>query len=87
MKFSQQEYWSGLPCTPPGYLPDPGTEPTSSAPPALRADSLPLRHWGSPGYTLMVVDSLRPHELSTPGSSVHGDSPGTDTRVRCQALF
>ena len=25
----QQEYWSGLPCSPPGYLPDPGIEPAS----------------------------------------------------------
>ena len=24
MGFSRQEYWSGLPCPPPGYLPDPG---------------------------------------------------------------
>ena len=27
--FSRQEYWSGLPCIPPGYLPDPGIEPGS----------------------------------------------------------
>ena len=27
MGFSRQEYWSGLPCPPPGDLPDPGTEP------------------------------------------------------------
>ena len=27
--FSRQEYWSGLPWPPPGYLPDPGIEPTS----------------------------------------------------------
>ena len=27
--FSRQEYWSGLPCSPPGDLPDPGIEPTS----------------------------------------------------------
>ena len=27
MGFSRQEYWSGLPCSPPGYLPNPGTEP------------------------------------------------------------
>ena len=27
--FSRQEYWSGLPCPPPGDLPNPGTEPTS----------------------------------------------------------
>ena len=26
--FSRQEYWSGLPCPPPGDLPDPGTEPS-----------------------------------------------------------
>ena len=29
MGFSKQEYWSGLLCTPPGDLPDPGIEPTS----------------------------------------------------------
>ena len=27
--FSRQEYWSGLPCPPPGDLPDPGIEPGS----------------------------------------------------------
>ena len=27
--FSRQEYWSGLPCPPPGNLPDPGIEPVS----------------------------------------------------------
>ena len=26
--FSEQEYWSGLPCPSPGDLPDPETEPT-----------------------------------------------------------
>ena len=26
MGLSRQEYWSGLPCPPPGDLPDPGTE-------------------------------------------------------------
>ena len=26
MGFSRQEYWSGLPCPPPGDLPHPGTE-------------------------------------------------------------
>ena len=29
MGFSRQEYWSGLPCSRPGYLPDPGIEPAS----------------------------------------------------------
>ena len=29
MGFSKQEYWSGLPFPPPGYLPDPGIKPRS----------------------------------------------------------
>ena len=35
MKFSRQEYWSGLPCPLPGDLPNSGIKPTSLAPPAL----------------------------------------------------
>ena len=38
MKFSRQEYWSGVPCSSPGDLPDPGIEPGS---PELQEDSLP----------------------------------------------
>ena len=33
--FSRQEYWSGLPCPPPGCLPDPGVKPTSLVSSAL----------------------------------------------------
>ena len=36
--FSKQGYWSGLPCCPPGGLPNPGIKPVS---PALQGDSLP----------------------------------------------
>ena len=35
MGFSREEYWSELPCPPPGDFPDPGTKPTSLKPPAL----------------------------------------------------
>ena len=31
----RQEYWSGLPCPPPGDLPNPGIKPTSPMSPAL----------------------------------------------------
>ena len=48
MGFSRQEYWSGLPCPPPGDLPHPGIQPTSPIPWAWQADSLPLSHRGSP---------------------------------------
>ena len=39
MGFFRQEYWSGLPRTPPGDLPDPRIEPESPASPALQVDS------------------------------------------------
>ena len=35
MGFSRQEYWSGLPCPPPGDLPNPGIELESLESPAL----------------------------------------------------
>ena len=43
--LSRQEYWSGLPCPPPGDLPNPGIKPRS---PALQADFLPFELRGSP---------------------------------------
>ena len=43
--FSRQEYWSGLPFTSPGDLPNPGIEPAS---PAQQANSLPLSHLTTP---------------------------------------
>ena len=35
MGFSRQEYWSGLPCPPPGGLPDPGIKHVPPVSPAL----------------------------------------------------
>ena len=45
MGFSRQESWSGLPCPPPGDLPNPGTEPRSPTP---QGDSLPTNQFGPP---------------------------------------
>ena len=47
MGFSRQEYWSGLPCPPPGDLPDPGMEPASPAG-HRQAGSLPPAPPGKP---------------------------------------
>ena len=49
MGFSRQEYWSGLPFSSPGDLPDPGIEPRSSA---LQADTLPSE---PPGKPILIV--------------------------------
>ena len=46
--FSRQEYWSRLPCSPPGDILNPRIKPTSPASPAFQADSLPLSYQGSP---------------------------------------
>ena len=45
MGFSRQEYWSGLPCPPPGDLFNAGVKPRS---PTLQADSLPAELPGKP---------------------------------------
>ena len=45
MGFSRPEYWSGLPCPPPGDLPNPGIKPRS---PTLQVDSLPTEPSGKP---------------------------------------
>ena len=46
--FSRQEYWSGLPCPPPGDLHNPGIKRRSSG---LWADSLPFGPPGKPKNT------------------------------------
>ena len=43
--FPRQEYWSGLPCPPPGDLSDPGIEPAS---PALQVNSFTAEPPGKP---------------------------------------
>ena len=55
MKFSRQEYWSGLPHPSPGDLPDPGIEPRS---PALQADALPSEPPGRYRRLLWVSQAL-----------------------------
>ena len=46
--FSRQEYWSGLPCPPPGILPDPGIEPVCLMSPALAGRFFTTRPSGKP---------------------------------------
>ena len=51
MGLSRQEHWSGLPCPPPGDLPDPGIDPTSLVSPALAGGFCTLSHLGGMNYT------------------------------------
>ena len=58
MGFSRQEYWSGLPCPPPGDLPNPEIEPRSTT---FQADSLPSE---PPGKSDSVDQILIPTRSS-----------------------
>ena len=51
--FSRQEYWSGLPCPPPGNLPDRGMEPVFLKSPDWQVSSLPLVPPRKPLHTLV----------------------------------
>ena len=57
----RQEYWSGLPCPSPGYLPDPGIEPGS---PALQENSLPSEPPGKPNMNVKCWSLLIPPKYS-----------------------
>ena len=48
MGFPREEYWSGLPCPPPGDLPDPGIELAFLMFPAWQVGSLSLVPLGKP---------------------------------------
>ena len=72
MGFFRQEYWSGLPFSSPGDLPDSGTESVS---PALACEFFTAE---PPGYQFshsLVSDSLRPYGFSTPAFPVHHQLP------------
>ena len=56
MGFSRQESWSGLPCPPPGDLPDSGMELVSPLSFALQGDSFPLSHQGSPYIMIWILN-------------------------------
>ena len=60
MGFSRQEYWSGLPCPPPGIFPSQGLNPCL----------LHLLHWQAGSLSLMPPGkpstTLRPHKSKEP---------------------
>ncbi|CAI9175347.1 unnamed protein product [Rangifer tarandus platyrhynchus] len=55
--FSRQEYCSGLPCPPPGDLPDPGTEPMSLMSPA--SAGMFFTTSTTSGSLMFLIDTIR----------------------------
>ena len=62
MGFSRHEYWSGLPCSPPGYQLNPGIESASLKSPALASEffttSATWEAWEAPGKPGQHLGSL-----------------------------
>ena len=80
MGFSRQEYWTGLPCPPPGDLFDPGIGPVSPAAPALAGGFFTTSTtWKAHKYheserkvAQLCPTLCDPMDSSPPGSSIHG---------------
>ena len=74
MGFPRQEYWSGLPFTTPGDLPDPGIEPSSLILLHWQVDSLSL---ASLGLTSLVAQKVieSAYSAGDPGSISGWEDP------------
>ena len=59
--FSRKEYSSGLPCPPPGDLPNPGIKPRS---PTLQADSLLSEPPAKPKFKAGWLNSVTYSEIT-----------------------
>ena len=88
LEFSRQGHWSGLPCRPPGDLPNPGMELRS---PALRAGSLPADPSGRPmhhGLSRSVMsDSLQPPRYLFPISLFPSLPSRPSSQVMCYLFY
>ena len=61
MEFSRQEYWSGLPCPPPGDPPHPGIKSASPVSPALSGKFFTTSiTWEAPAHldTSQIIDNI-----------------------------
>ena len=90
MRFSRQEYWSGLPFPSPRYFPDPGMETRS---PALQADSLPSEPPRKPPVVLnselngsICETAVAPSCLGQGGPLASASSPCQHVLPPCQPI-
>ena len=90
--FSKQEYLSGLPCSPPGDLPDPRIEPSPLMPPAwaggfFTTREAPLAHSSSQGPARAQRLGLLGQKIwgsCAPTLLTHGAWPPQEGGVTCR---
>ena len=94
MGFSWQEYWSGVPFSPPGYLPNPGIKTVSLTSSSLagrfftaRATGKPTTEWGCCCLASVASDSVRPQRRQPTMLLRPWDSPGKNSGVGCHFLL
>ena len=56
MEFTSQEYWSRLPCPPPGDLPNPGTEPASHTSTLVGRFFTTSATWEAISYAYIIIN-------------------------------
>ena len=83
--FSRQEYWSGLPCPPPGGLPDPGIELVSLVSPALAVGlfTTSTTRVASPWLWFCLNVGLRPSDHFRPDDHKQTNSSKHQSRTLC----
>ena len=72
VRFSRQEYWSGLPCSPPGDHPNSGIEPTSLMSLTLAGGFFATSTtWEAPVVICACMQFHLPHHLFHPQTVLH----------------
>ena len=72
MRFSRKEYWSRLPCRPPGDLPDPGIEPESLTSPVLASKFFTT---STEGFSWVLFHNGHSHDHLLESSSCTASKP------------
>ena len=88
MEFSKPEYWSGLPFSSPGDLPDPWIEPRSSTlqadslhmQPFQRRTSLEFQRLGPSTFTAMALGSVTDWVTKILQTTWRGQKTNTQTK-------
>ena len=78
MQFSRQEYWSGLPCPPPGNLSNPGIESAFLTSPALAGGFFTTSAtWEAPAAAPAAAPAKSLQSCLTLCDPIDGSPPGS----------
>ena len=87
MGFSRQEYWSSLPCPPPGDPPDPGIEPVSLLSPALADEFCTTSTLNKQRPLILPCPSLHYTFLAKALSLQKALNPSKDKKMKTQFSY